>query len=100
MEIPFQTGMHHTTTHIMPITPGLWQCITVWSTKEIHKILQTAQNMCSKLVLKCSKYSSKTQALMDLHWLQIVMVQNGCVGAECLVGVVECDVTFIRVLPL
>ena len=27
--------------------------------------------MCAKLVLQYSKYSSTTQALMDLHWLPI-----------------------------
>ena len=25
--------------------------------------------MCAKLVLQCSKYSSTTQALINLHWL-------------------------------
>ena len=34
--------MHHTRTHVMHIAFGLWQCITVWSTKEIHK--QTPNN--------------------------------------------------------
>ena len=27
--------------------------------------------MCAKLVVQCSKYSSTTQALMDLHWLPV-----------------------------
>ena len=35
------------------------------------KRLQTVQNICAKLVLQCSKYSSATQTLMDLHWLPI-----------------------------
>ena len=39
--------------------------------KKSIKRLQMVQNMCSKLVLQCSKYSSATQALMDLHWLPI-----------------------------
>ena len=42
MEIPFQTGMHYTSTHVMYIAFGLWQCTTVWPTKEIHK--QIPQN--------------------------------------------------------
>ena len=33
--------------------------------------LKMAQNICTKLVLQCSKYSSAKQALMDLHWLPI-----------------------------
>ena len=68
-EIPLQTGRHHTSTQVIHITPGLWQCTTVWSTKEIIKRLQTVQNMCPKLVLQCSKYSNTTLALMDLHRL-------------------------------
>ena len=35
------------------------------------KRLQMVQNKCARLVLQCSKYSSATQALMDLHWLTI-----------------------------
>ena len=35
------------------------------------KRLQTVQNVCAKLVLQNSKYSSATQTLMDLHWLPI-----------------------------
>ena len=67
MEIPFQTGMHYTCMHVVHIASGLWQCTTVWSTKEIHKNITNSTNMCAKLVLQCSKYSSTTQALMDLH---------------------------------
>ena len=32
---------------------------------------QRIQNMCAKLVLKQSKYSSSRKALIDLHWLPI-----------------------------
>ena len=32
---------------------------------------QTIQNMCAKLVLQHSKYSSTPEALKDLHWLPI-----------------------------
>ena len=39
--------------------------------KKSIKRLQMVQNICAKLVLQCSKYSSATQALMDLHWLPI-----------------------------
>ena len=39
--------------------------------KKSTKRLQTVQNMCAKLVLQYSKYSSATPALMDLHWLPI-----------------------------
>ena len=39
--------------------------------KKSIKRLQTVQNMCAKLVLQHSKYSSATQVLMDLHWLPI-----------------------------
>ena len=35
------------------------------------KRLQMVQNICAKLVLQCSKYSSAAQALMDLPWLPI-----------------------------
>ena len=35
------------------------------------KKFQCVQNMCAKLVLDCDKYSSSTQALADLHWLNI-----------------------------
>ena len=38
--------------------------------KSINR-LQTIQNMCAKLVQQNSKYSSTTQALIDLHWLPI-----------------------------
>ena len=37
MKIPIQTGMHHTSTHVVDIAFGLWQCTTVWSTKEFHE---------------------------------------------------------------
>ena len=40
------------------------------------KRLQTVQNICVKLVLQHSKYSSATQALMDLHWLPIEQCIN------------------------
>ena len=39
--------------------------------KKSIKRLQMVQNICAKLVLQCLKYSSATQALMDLHWLPI-----------------------------
>ena len=35
------------------------------------KKFQHVQNMCAKLVLDHDKYSSSTQALADLHWLNI-----------------------------
>ena len=35
------------------------------------KRLQMVQNICAKLVLQHSKYSSATQALIYLHWLPI-----------------------------
>ena len=35
--------------------------------KKSIKRLQTVQNICAKLLLQCSKYSSATQTLMDLH---------------------------------
>ena len=35
--------------------------------KKSIKRLQMVQNMCARLVLQCPKYSSATQALMDLH---------------------------------
>lgn len=34
--------------------------------------LQKVQNMCAKLVLRQSKYTSNTQALRDLHWLPVM----------------------------
>ena len=37
VKIPLKTGMHNTSTHVIHITFGLWQCTTVWSTKEIQK---------------------------------------------------------------
>ena len=37
------------------------------SINRFHTIL----NMCTKLVLQCSKYSSTNEALMNLHWLPI-----------------------------
>ena len=39
--------------------------------KKSIKRLQIVQNMCAKLVLQCSKYSSAIEALMDLYWLPI-----------------------------
>ena len=39
--------------------------------KKSIKRLQTVQNMCTKLVLQHSKYSSAIQALMDLPWLPV-----------------------------
>ena len=73
MKIPLQTGMHHISTHVMHITFGLWQCTTIWSTKEIHRQIpnNTKHDMCAKLALQWSKYSSTTEALLDLHWLPI-----------------------------
>ena len=37
--------------------------------QKIHKETTNGSNTCAKPVLQCSKYSSATQALMDLHWL-------------------------------
>ena len=39
--------------------------------KKIIKRYQVVQNMCAKLVLGRSKYSSSTEALKCLHWLPI-----------------------------
>ena len=35
------------------------------------KSLQLIQNLCAKLILKRSKYSSSSEALRELHWLPI-----------------------------
>ena len=46
-KILVQIGMHQTGTHVMHIAFGLWQCITVWSTKEIHKqIPNNTEHVC------------------------------------------------------
>ena len=42
--------------------------------------------MCAKLVLDCDKYSSSTQALADLHWLNIRL----CISFKILSLVHQC----------
>ena len=48
---------------------------------------QRVQNMCAKLVLSRSRYSSSTQALKDLHWLPIrlrIQFKICCLVYKCL----------------
>ena len=52
--------------------------------------LQRVQNMCAKLVLNCSKYSSSKEALLALHWLPVrsrISYKIICTVHRCLYGV-------------
>ena len=71
MEIPHQTSMHNTST--FPSVSPTWNMVMHYYMtfqKSIER-LQMVQNICAKLVVQHSKYSSATQALMDLHWLPV-----------------------------
>ena len=48
--------------------------------------LQCVQNCAAKLVLKRSKYDSRTQAFIDLHWLPI----QACIDNKILMLVYNC----------
>ena len=72
VEIPFQTGMQlHYVLMLCILHLDYGNALLYGLAKKSIKRLQTAQNMCAKLVLQCSKYLRATQALMDLHWLPI-----------------------------
>ena len=52
--------------------------------------LQRVQNMCAKLILNRSKYSSSTEALKTLHWLPVRLRINYkiiCQVHKCLYGI-------------
>ena len=63
--------MHHITINVMYLTPWLWKCAPIWPPTKSINWYQLVQNICAKLVLNRSKYSSSTDVLCTLHWLPI-----------------------------
>ena len=68
MKIPHSRCSHNYTAHALHISHGLCKCNAVQCTRKKLNKYQTIQNICSKIALKKSKYSSFTEALKTLYW--------------------------------